>query len=349
MLKNSCIIFIVFFLYLASFCNAGVCDAWSLFKQRFIQQDGRVIDRMNQDFTHSEAIGYTLFFALSYDDRETFEKVHEWMSNNLKKNEFGLYGWKWGKAESDKWHMLDMNNATDGDMWIASSLLMAYEKYGKAEYLEDALVLLEAVRNNLIFIAEDGMSYLLPAKSGFINEQVLTINPSYLILHLFQQFARYENKSVWLKLYNDSKIVLQKSRFGCFQIHPDWVEVDVKSGVFNLKSEEPFFSYDAVRVPLFISYARKVYKDTELDSILEGYKRLNQVYSLIGEVTQPIDLNDANMSLQVAPFGFKTVFSCLAKGVCVQGDDCWPSSQELENAKKNYYSFSLLLFADILF
>jgi len=229
--KKSLFIFFFLFMQTAACCHAGESPAWSLFKQHFIQDDGRVIDRMNQDFTHSEAVGYTLFFALSYHDRETFEQVHEWMSNNLKKNENGLYGWKWGKDVSGKWQMLDMNNATDGDMWIAESLLLAYEQYGRQEYLEDALALLESIRNNLLFTADDGMAYLLPAKEGFVKEQLITINPSYLILHLFKHFALYDDKSIWLKLYDDAGKILRKSLFGRFQIHPDWAEVDIHSGM----------------------------------------------------------------------------------------------------------------------
>ncbi len=344
-------VFLLFFFSFSgvSFCYGADNAVWELFKKRFIQKDGRVIDRMNQDFSHSEAIGYTLFFALSYDDQKTFFKVHDWMSNNLKKNQYGLYGWKWGKADSEKWHMLDMNNATDGDMWIASSLLLAYEKFGKQEYLEDALALLVAIRDNVLFTAENGRYYLLPAREGFVTDSTVTLNPSYLILHLFKQFAHYDEKQIWLKLYEDSKKVLHQTTFGRFAIHPDWVVMDTDTGQASLKKEKTLFSYDAVRVPLFLSYARKMYKDAELDSILEGYQRLNQVYLLMGEVTQPIDLNNTNMSLQSAPFGFKVVFFCLLQEKCRQENGCWPSLQDLKNAKKDYYSFSLLLFADILF
>ncbi len=345
------LILLLVLVHTAGVCHAGGNGAWSLFKKRFIQDDGRVIDRMNQDFTHSEAVGYTLFFALSYDDQETFNKVHRWMTNNLKKNEYGLYGWKWGKAASGKWRMLDMNNASDGDMWIAASLLLAHKKYAKQEYLEDGLALLKAIRDNLIITADDGISYLLPARDGFIKGKTLTLNPSYLILHLFKQFGDYDSgkKTVWLKLYDDAKKVLIKSRFGCFQIHPDWVEVDMHSGAVSLNEEKTLFSYDAIRVPLFVSYAGKIYDDPELETVLVGYYKLNKVYELIGNVTQPVDLKDVNMSLQPASFGFRAVFSCLTKGMCRQGDAGWPSLRELENAKKNYYSFSLLLFADILF
>jgi len=323
--------------------------AWGLFKERFLQDDGRVIDRMNQDVTHSEAVGYTLFFALSYNDRETFEKVYTWKCNNLKKNKYGLFGWKWGKAEDGGWHMLDMNNATDGDMWIAWSLLSAYKKYGEKKYMDEALGILEAIRENLIYVSPDDISYLLPAREGFICGDVLTFNPSYLLLHLFKEFARYDNKETWEKLYRDSIDLLNKSRFGRFSIHPDWADVNILTGVVNLNKEKNLFGFDAIRVPLFLSYARKRYDDPDLDISLQGYKHLVRVYNEIGSVTQPVDLAENTMSLVTAPFGFQAVFSFAANGDGNSDKIGRVSMQELEREKENYYSFCLYLFADILF
>lgn len=323
--------------------------AWEQFRNNFIQEDGRVIDWVN-NCTHSEGIGYALFFSLSYKDKKTFENVHNWMHNNLKKNRYGLYGWKWGEGDSGTWGMVDMNNATDGDMWIAASLLLAHEEYGngKKEYLNEALELLAAIRTNLIHKGDDDSLYLLPGKDGFIHGRMLTLNPSYLLLHLLRKFAYYEQDGPWRELYKDSRELLRKSRFGRFQIHPDWIHVDSDTGQVKMYPEHRNFSYDAIRVPLFLAYEQKSFNAPELDDIISTYIHLGRVYDAIGKVTQPVDLLNDTMSLTEAPLGFQAVFACLdKKEQCM--DYHRSIKKELHNVSKDYYSFSLLLFTDILF
>lgn len=332
---------------LPSWSRANDKWAWNLFKENFIQKDGRVIDWAN-NCTHSEAIGYTLFFALSYKDEQTFEKVYQWMHDNLLKNSYGLYGWKWGENESGSWGMLDMNNATDGDMWIAASLFLAHEQSGKVEYQREGLELLTAIHTQLIHRGDDGTLYLLPAKEGFIHGRMLTLNPSYLHLHLLRSFASYQQDGPWLKLYKDSRELLRKSRFGRFKIHPDWIHVDSDTGRVQIYPEQRNFSYDAIRVPLFLAYERKSFNAPELDDIISGYLQLGRVYNAVGTVTQPVDLHNDTLSLAEAPFGFQAVFACLAKKEqCVTYHRS--IKKELTNGSKDYYSYSLLLFTDILY
>lgn len=323
-------------------------QVWRLFKERFIQDDGRVIDRMNNGNTHSESVGYALVFALHHDDWQTFEKVYGWLHDNLKKNEQGLYGWHWGEREDGSWGMLDMNNATDGDMWIARALILAHQKKKKQEYLDEALELLAAIRQHLIYQAGDGTYYLLPGGNGFAHGRMLTLNPSYLILHLFRIFARYDDEAVWNKLYDDSKVVLAKGRFGRFQIHPDWLHVDADTGAVRLFPHKPFFSYDAVRVPLFLLHARKMYHDKDLDALLAGYFQMSRVFAEVGTVTQPLDLIADNLSLVEANAGFKIIFAYVAGNGQPGRDGIRSIRKELENEEKDYYSFSLFLFTEII-
>ena len=50
--------------------------AWTDFKSRHIQQDGRVVDNGNGGISHSEGQGYALVLAELAGDREVFDRTH---------------------------------------------------------------------------------------------------------------------------------------------------------------------------------------------------------------------------------------------------------------------------------
>ena len=60
-------------------------ESWSAYRQRFIQSDGRVIDRENQDRTVSEGQAYAMLRAVFVDDRETFALTLNWAEGNLQR------------------------------------------------------------------------------------------------------------------------------------------------------------------------------------------------------------------------------------------------------------------------
>ncbi|MGB3614395.1 MAG: glycosyl hydrolase family 8, partial [Elainellaceae cyanobacterium] len=53
-------------------------ESWQIYKQQFIQADGRVIDREAGDRTVSEGQAYALLRAVMADDPTTFSVVLSW-------------------------------------------------------------------------------------------------------------------------------------------------------------------------------------------------------------------------------------------------------------------------------
>src|SRR3954468_15065256 len=65
-------------------CRAEpVWPLWDTYAQRFMDDQGRVIDRNRQDLTTTEGEAYAMFFALVANDRERFDKLLEWTTDNL--------------------------------------------------------------------------------------------------------------------------------------------------------------------------------------------------------------------------------------------------------------------------
>ncbi|MFA5214744.1 glycosyl hydrolase family 8 [Sulfuricurvum sp.] len=252
--------------------NIAFADSWDNFKTSYIQPDGRVVDRQNNNITHTEGIGYALFFSVCYNDKETFQKLNHWLENNMPKNEQGLYPWKWGENEKKSWTVLDTNNATDGDMWIAYAWLSASKKFKDEKYRTKALELIQSIQLHLTRTVDNHI-FLLPGIQGFETNATITINPSYSIPFIFDAFYIESHNIIWNNLKYDSLALLNMC-YSTFHLHADWMIYNKERHTFSLPSMRPYFSYDAIRIPLFWSIWSKLNPGAEVLHYLEGYQNI---------------------------------------------------------------------------
>ena len=72
-------------------CSAAAAwPLWEQFTQRFMQDDGRVIDYTTaQQHSTSEGQSYAMFFALVARDRARFDKLWAWSITNLAGGDIG--------------------------------------------------------------------------------------------------------------------------------------------------------------------------------------------------------------------------------------------------------------------
>ena len=60
----------------ASAAHATVtAEAWDLYKQKFVMADGRVVDDVNGEISHSESQGYGLMLSCLANDPTTFARI----------------------------------------------------------------------------------------------------------------------------------------------------------------------------------------------------------------------------------------------------------------------------------
>lgn len=276
---------ILFFLLL--WVNPLGAVTWESFKQSYIQPDGRVRDPQNGEMTHTEGVGYAMFFAVSFNDQATFERLDRWLEDNIPKNDRGLYPWKWGKDAQGHWGVLDTNNATDGDMWIAYARIKAAQKFHLPQQQTKALAQLDALEKE-VMIKREGKLFLLPGAEGFVHPSTLTLNPSYSIPFMLETFGRLTSHPQWGELLSNAQ-ELMKQRFSVYGIHPDWISYH--QGVYSLLPENPSFSYDALRIPLFWTIWYRSHPDAPQS--LDGYARLKR----LGYFPRSIDLLHNSASL----------------------------------------------------
>jgi len=312
--------------------------SWSEYKTDFIAKDGRVIDRVNGAVTHSEGIGYAMYFAIRSNDLETFKKINNWYKNNLKKNEYGLVSWKWGKDKDGYWHILDTNNASDGDLWIAYDNLLMYEITKELSYKNDALLIIKSIKKQLI-IKYDGSLYLLPGKLGFNTKDSLEINLSYYLFFIFDKFKEYDNDEIWTQVKNDGVALLYRSRFTSLSLNADWIKIDKSNGKIST-SRTNSFGYDALRIPLNILKSDIQNKDR----LLEPYKAYVAAMKKVSSIFGVADLKDGKISLYNYSYGHLSVYNMI--------DDHFNKShsftQKIKKLKgenrDDYYSHSIYLF-----
>src|SRR5574344_2396271 len=103
-------------------------NTYNIYKQTYMSNDGRVIDKSKSDITTSEGQSYMLLRALAMNDKKTFDLVLKWSQNNLQRQD-NLFAWLWGKTKHNDWGILDNNTASDADIDIALALFKASEKW----------------------------------------------------------------------------------------------------------------------------------------------------------------------------------------------------------------------------
>lgn len=221
---------------------------WMLFKQRFISPEGRVIDSGQGGISHSEGQGVAMLLATAQRDRTTFAGLWEWTRSHLQIRQDRLLAWRWVPGAGAD----DLNNATDGDLFVAWALLRAHDQWPEAGYRESAMAILEDVRHYLIHRDPRG-PLLLPGREGFSKPEGVTVNLSYWLFPAFSEFDRALPDPLWRELGETGINVLLEAHFGRWGLPPDWLALGEK--LAPAPDRPPRFGYDAVRIPLYLLWA----------------------------------------------------------------------------------------------
>jgi endoglucanase len=224
-------------------------SAWDSYKSRFLMPDGRIVDTGNKSVSHTEGQGFAMMMAVMNDDRDSFDKMWNWTRKTLKNPDNGLFYWRFNPVEAQP--ITDKNNATDGDTFIAWALLKAGNKWQNQDYLNESDAIAKAlVAHNVVRFA--GYQVMLPGAKGFNLNSYVNLNPSYFIFPAWQDFANRSHLMVWKDLINDGQKLLGKMHFGNSQLPSDWVSLYSDGRTVPAKQWPARFSYDAIRVPLYV-------------------------------------------------------------------------------------------------
>lgn len=226
---------------------------WDAWKDRFLMADGRVVDALQRQASHSEGQGYGMVLATFFDDAEAFSRMYQWTERNLAVRPDPLLAWRWlpdaGNAVPDR------NNASDGDLFYAWALVRAFAQFGDRAYLTRAQNIAEALAETCIVAmpGTEGRTVLLPAQFGFDKENHVSVNPSYYMPLAMREVAAATGVSALaICAQHGEALIDQMAQSG---LVPDWVDIS-ESGMTASQELSPNAGYEALRVPLFMVWSR---------------------------------------------------------------------------------------------
>ena len=209
--------------------------------------DYRVIVSGN-DETYVEGMGFVMLLSAYYGDRETFDGLYRFYAKMRSEIANNMMGWR---VSCDS--ILDWGSATDGDVDVAFSLIVAHEQWGDT-YLEHAIEIIDIIKNSVL-IDCDGTSILAPGYHRDADQggkglwggcdllDIMYHTPAF-----FRVFAEVTGDEAWNKLADDTYKVLNASANPETGLVPDWQDVSGKPGG-NSDWRCNFYRYDACRVP----------------------------------------------------------------------------------------------------
>lgn len=224
---------------------------WNLYKARFLDPVGRIIDNANGNISHSEGQGYGLLLSYLSDDRGDFDRIWSFTRTEMLVRNDGLAAWKWDPSTSP--HVSDTNNATDGDLLMAYSLSLAGAAWHRPDLTAAATAMASSILSSDVERVGDLM-LLKPGSVGFgarDRKDGPVVNPSYWVFEAFSELAVRAPDPVWSRLDEDGrKLIAASMRIGKAGLPPDWVSLKAKPSVAGDLSTE--FGYNALRVPLYL-------------------------------------------------------------------------------------------------
>jgi endoglucanase len=227
-------------------------EVWQAWKTGYLQPDGRVIDRLQQNASHSEGQGYGMLLAAEFSDAEAFARMFAWTEANLALRPDPLLAWRWLPDAAIP--VPDTNNASDGDLFYAWALVRAARRFANPRYLDRATDIALALAQTCVVPspAGSGQVVFLPAVFGFAQQRRVVINPSYLMPRALREVAVATGAAdLALAAQHGEALMARLAQDG---LVPDWVEI-TPAGMALAEGFSPNTGYEAMRVPLFLIWS----------------------------------------------------------------------------------------------
>ncbi|HYR05476.1 MAG TPA: glycosyl hydrolase family 8 [Gallionella sp.] len=328
----------IFLLWLAAFSailastDIGATEAdWVLFKQRFLQPEGRIVDTGRDGISHSEGQGVAMLLAVHHDDRTAFDTIWQWTRQNLQVRDDKLLAWRWSPKDG----VTDKNNASDGDLFMAWALLRAHRKWQNPDYLSAATETIWAIRRQLLRKTSRG-TVLLPGTDGFDKPEGMTINLSYWLFPAIRDIAQSDPAPEWQELQQTGTRLLLEGRSGRWGLPADWITLGQK--MIPASGFPPRFGYDAVRIPLYLLWDKR-----ETAELLQPFKDYWGYFKGAGFLPAWASLTDDSIDSYNASPGIRGIVQ-----LTLSYPELYAVRLPALDGAQDYYSAVLLLLAKVM-
>lgn len=235
-------------------------QSWAAFRDRYIQADGRVIDREVSDRSTSAGQALAMFQAVLVNDHKTFARVLTWGENNLSRKDAKgqrieqLWARSWGQTVNKEWRILEPSFTSGADVDAATALILAARRWNCPRYLEIARTKLDDLWNLATGVV-NGKRYLLSTSDPvfWAEPNTLLLNPSYFAPYAFRLFAQVDSKHDWSSLIESGYQMLNESaKLSEVRLPSDWILLNSSTGkILSLAgygSQQSLYSSDAASV-----------------------------------------------------------------------------------------------------
>ncbi len=232
------------------------------YARAFLAETGRIVDRENRGISHSEGQGYGMLLAVQADDGQAFSRIWRFTRKNLRRPDH-LFSWKYDPRGNPA--VADLNNASDGDVLIASALALAAIRWDRPDYLAAAIETARDIRT-LLLVDYRGYTLLLPGIEGFVRLPVPhkfarllgipalqspVINLSYWIFPFLELLDTIDPDPLWVKLEASGLELLSRTP----DLPTEWSVVSEAGTLEPAPGRPAGFGYNAVRIPLYLQMA----------------------------------------------------------------------------------------------
>ena len=219
--------------------------------------------------TVSEGIGYGMLITLFQGDWDAFNRL--WIYSQAYRNSAyasgrGLMPWL---TSSFSWDIPDESSATDADLDIATSLILAYYMSGNTAYLNDALTLIAALWNNEVNLSNN-LLY-----SGDTPTWKAAANPSYNLSYFspvaLRLFALVDKNHDWTSVLNAQYTYMLNVQAAGTGVFPDWSDGEgnaINPPNNSAKTTYWTFNKESVRIPWRIAWDYYWFADERAASVL---------------------------------------------------------------------------------
>ena len=220
--------------------------------------------------TVSEGIGYGMLITLFMKDWDAFNSLWYYNKGYREYQTYDLMPWKVGTFSYESLVMpANAASATDADLDIATSLVLAYYETGNAVYLNDALLVMKAIWDNEISPA--GLIY--SGNTAMWKKETSAYNPSYFSPVALKLFALVDPSHDWTNVLNTMYAYMLNVQAKGPGLLPDWsdasgVAIDPKNG--SATNTYYRFFHEAVRVPWRIAWDYYWTQDPRAQQLLNG-------------------------------------------------------------------------------
>lgn len=303
---------------------------WSSYKSRFLKRNGRVVDNANKGISHSEGQGFAMVMAVAANDPDAFANIWDFTKTELGVRRDNLFAWRW--SPRGLFRVRDKNNATDGDILIAWALLEASEAGFGDHYRKQGLKTLKSIKK---LISHDSVfgNFIRPAWFGFSPKEQggkQIINLSYWVFPALERLTVLTGDSGWSDLSASGVRLIQSASANAAGLPADWTAMHRNKGIVGTARKFPGkFSYNAIRVPLYLAWSEK-----------GDFARLSAIQANWKNKLGKIRHVDVNKNRTKGVFSDRGYYAVAAVVDCSLFGSSFPSSLK-KNLDKLYYPASL--------